>query len=147
LPKNTNLLIIAPATEEMFNQLLNHGLEWGSRYASLWMLPGIFQRERDGRQATADERAQTLDIAKLTRDSLREDIERWQPNPVLVERYDDETIEPCLTLESFRVNLLLDGSSRIPSSRRPGRATLRTAGSAPTTSGAYGMMAAYACAL
>ncbi len=38
--------------------------------------------------------------------AVAEDLERWHPSVVLVDRCDDQSIEPCWSLEAFRVNLV-----------------------------------------
>ncbi len=68
----------------------NHGLNWGSRFAHLWMLPGIIQNETGpiGPPAPfkrlSPERVTSL--ADLLRSESAEDLRYWRPSVVIVER-------------------------------------------------------------
>jgi len=42
----------------------------------------------------------------MTRAAVVEDLQRWRPDVVLVDHCEDLSFEPCISLESLRVDLL-----------------------------------------
>jgi hypothetical protein len=79
----------------------NHGLNWGSRFAHLWMLPAIIQNELGptGPPAPFKRLApqRSAELAALLRSEVTDDLNYWQPSVVLVDRCTIE--QPCLGLE------------------------------------------------
>ena len=68
----------------------NRSLNWGSRFAHLWMLPGIIQNELGPtgppapfKQLSAE---RTTSLADLLRSESAEDLRYWRPSVVIVER-------------------------------------------------------------
>ena len=88
--------------------VLDRGLIWGSRFPHLWMLTAVLRAEQDAAQdGHVDAGAQRmLELGRWTRTAVAEDLARWHPSVVLVDRCDDQSIEPCWSLEAFQVNLL-----------------------------------------
>ena len=41
VPRGSTVLILSTAAEAVFEQVLDRGWEWGSRFMCLWMLPAI----------------------------------------------------------------------------------------------------------
>ena len=68
----------------------NHGLNWGSRFAHLWMMPAIVQNELGPTGAPAPFKRlspETLArLAALQRTESAEDLNYWRPSVVLVEQ-------------------------------------------------------------
>jgi hypothetical protein len=68
----------------------NHGLNWGGRFAHLWMLPAIIQNELGPIGPTAPfKRLSPETVAKLAglqRKQSAEDLNYWRPAVVLVEQ-------------------------------------------------------------
>jgi hypothetical protein len=67
----------------------NHGLNWGSRFAHLWMLPAIVQNELGASSPTAPFKRlppETLAmLGTLQRTETAEDLNYWHPSIVLVQ--------------------------------------------------------------
>jgi len=101
MPKGTAFYILSPSNSLLFDMVLNHRLVWASRFAHLWMLEAILQAERDG--IVPDNLARE---AQWTRAAVVEDLQRWRPDVVLVDHCEDLSFEPCISLESLRVDLL-----------------------------------------
>jgi hypothetical protein len=100
------VLILSTSAEAFFEQVLDRDWEWGSRFMCLWMLPAIINAERAAILNETAEPAAMRDAAALTRNAVAADLARWQPNPVLVDRCQDERIAPCMGIGTLRVNLL-----------------------------------------
>lgn len=85
----------------------NLGLNWGSRFAHLWMLPAIVQNDygRSGDRAPfkrlSQERIQEL--SSIQRTDIAQDLDDWKPSIVLVERC--ETGE-CLGIKGVRFQMI-----------------------------------------
>ena len=90
--------------QTVFEQVLDRGWEWGSRFDCLWMLPAIINAEHDRVRTAA--LATIRNAALTTRDAILADFVRWHPNPVLVDRCQDETFAPCMGIGTLRVDLL-----------------------------------------
>ncbi len=106
LPRGTTISEIGPGTGVLWDLLLDRRLVWGSRFPDMWTLATIFQAEfsHDKMDSRAGDRATSL--AQWTREAVAEDLQRWHPSVVLVERCDDASIGPCFSLASFKVNIL-----------------------------------------
>ncbi len=75
----------------------NHGLNWGSRFAHLWMLPAIIQNERGPTERgpavppAPFKRLSPEKVARigmLQRTETAEDLNYWKPSVVFVEQFD-----------------------------------------------------------
>jgi hypothetical protein len=84
-------------------------LEWGSRYMHLWMLPSITKNEAaeaGTRQAPPGEPFKALAsetvarLASIQRTNLAQDLDRWKPSVVLVERC------PCEFMDDPHFNMI-----------------------------------------
>jgi len=68
----------------------NHGLNWGSRFAHLWMMPAIVQNELGPTGAPAPFKRLSPEtvarLAVLQRTESAEDLNYWRPSVVLVEQ-------------------------------------------------------------
>jgi hypothetical protein len=106
IPAKATVLILSTSVEAVFEQVLDRGWEWGSRFMCLWMLPAILNAERTAELNGTAEPAAIRDAAVLTRNAVAADLARWQPNPVLVDRCQDERIAPCMGIGTLRINAL-----------------------------------------
>ncbi len=86
----------------------DHGLNWGSRFAHLWMLPAILQNEMGRTSASSPFKQlsaeKTEALAALQRREVAEDLVYWHPDFVLVPVCTRE--EPCQGIEGKDVNLV-----------------------------------------
>jgi hypothetical protein len=72
-----------------FATVFRRGLEWGSRFPDLWMLPAIIQNERGRTGAPVPFKSLPRDtvarLALLQRNETTEDLNYWRPSVILVE--------------------------------------------------------------
>lgn len=106
IPSNATVLILAIATESVFEQVLERDWEWGSRFMCLWMLPAIVNAERTADANGTAEPAAMREAATLTRNAVAADLARWHPSPVLVDRCQDTSFAPCTEDRTLRVDIL-----------------------------------------
>jgi hypothetical protein len=86
----------------------NHGLNWGSRFAHLWMLPAIIQNELGPTGPPAPFKRlspeKLASLASLQRTESAEDLDYWRPSVVLVQQC---TVErPCQGLDGKDFNMI-----------------------------------------
>ena len=101
MPEGTAFYILSPSNSLLFDMVLEHRLMWAGRFAHLWMLEAIFQAERKGVVS-----GKLASHAQWARIAVAEDLRRWRPEIVLVDHCEDLSFEPCISLESLRVDLL-----------------------------------------
>lgn len=106
IPRGATVLILSTSVGPVFEQVLDRGWKWGSRFDCLWMLPAIFNAELAADFDETIEPEAMRDAATLTRNAVSADLARWHPNPVLVDRCDDTSITPCMGIGSLRLDLL-----------------------------------------
>ena len=86
----------------------NRGLNWGSRFAHLWMMPAIIQNELGPTGPPAPFKRlppETLvKLASLQHRESAQDLNYWQPTVVLVERCDLD--HPCQGIEGKEFDML-----------------------------------------
>src|SRR4029453_5439215 len=104
VPRGSTVVILSTAAEAVFEQVLDRGWEWGSRFMCLWMLPAIINAEHDPDRTAV--LAKMRNGALVTRDAILADFGRWRPNPGLVDRCQDATFVPCMGIGTLRVDLL-----------------------------------------
>ena len=103
-PAGSAILVLSPNTYYAHQVALDRGFVWPSRFPQLWMLPGIMRNEQNFagvRQPLPPQRVAAL--AQETRTALAEDLQRWRPAAVLVERCSEA--KPCYSLEGLQVDL------------------------------------------
>jgi hypothetical protein len=106
LPRGTSVAILTMEVEEAMMPIAKFHLTWASRMNNLWLLPAIFRNEDP--TSTPKRRLSPADLQSLEATQHRfmdEDLERWRPAIVLVERCYDPTIQ-CQFLEDRHYNLL-----------------------------------------
>jgi hypothetical protein len=88
-PPGTPVYILSTALGG-FEAVFRKRLAWSSRYACLWLLPAIIANERavEGGPPPGKllPRSTVMELASLQRTSTSEDIQRWKPSVILVER-------------------------------------------------------------
>jgi hypothetical protein len=84
----------------------NHGLQWGSRFAHLWMLPAIVKNESGTPQVPFKRLppATLARLARLQRSETTEDLNYWHPSVVLVQLCSQQN--PCQGLLGRDFNML-----------------------------------------
>jgi hypothetical protein len=86
----------------------NHGLNWGGRFAHLWMLPAIVKNELGPIDPAAPFRRLSPEtvtrLANLQRTESAEDLRYWRPSVVLVEQCNLE--HDCIGLEGRDFDVL-----------------------------------------
>jgi hypothetical protein len=97
LPAGTKVVVLGP-NGISFDIVLDHHLEWASRFYGFWMLEAIFNAEAADGNAKPAQLARVADVARMMRAAANEDFERRKPNVVLVELCEDERIS-CGTSE------------------------------------------------
>ena len=106
IPRGSTVVVLSTSTESIFEQVLDRGWEWGSRFDCLWMVPAIVDAERSAARNGQMEPATVRDAARTTRSAVTADLKRWQPSPVLVDRCQDRSIVPCMGAGGMRIDLL-----------------------------------------
>jgi hypothetical protein len=83
------------------SSVYNHGLNWGGRFAHLWMLPAILQNELGPTTRSGPFKKlspETLNrLATLQRTESAEDLKYWRPSVVLVENCNER--HTCVGIE------------------------------------------------
>jgi hypothetical protein len=89
-------------SETALSSTYNGGLNWGSRFAHLWMLPALVQNELGPEAPPAPFKQLSPEtearLAALLRKQSAEDLNYWQPSVVLVEQCN--LGHPCQGIES-----------------------------------------------
>jgi hypothetical protein len=102
LPAGATIAVLGPNYASIFDFILDDNLRWGERFLGFWTLEVIFNAETAvDRKVRQQQLAQLTDVVQWTRAAADEDLRRWKPNLVLVERCADPTIS-CGTSESLR---------------------------------------------
>ena len=102
LPAGTPITVLGVNYSTIFDFVLRDHLQWGSRSIGFWTLEAIFDAETAADGNSKRERlAELVDAVQWTRDAADEDLRRWKPSIILVERCADRTIS-CGTSESLR---------------------------------------------
>jgi hypothetical protein len=86
----------------------SHGLNWGGRFAHLWMLPAIIKNEQGPSDPAAPFKRLSPEtvtrLANLQRTESTEDLNYWRPSIVLVEQCSTE--HTCIGLEGKDFDIL-----------------------------------------
>jgi len=100
LPSGTPVAILTTSVDAAMMPVERYRLTWAQRTNNLWMLPAILRTEAAHPLA---HRLTPLTLARLEATQQRwmvEDLERWHPQLVLVERCQDPAVH-CQELEDF----------------------------------------------
>ncbi|MGD0444812.1 MAG: hypothetical protein ABSA39_12840 [Edaphobacter sp.] len=99
--KPSTTVYVFSTREAALSSTYNEGLNWGSRFAHLWMLPAIVQNELGPepppapfKQLSPETKAR---LATLLRKQSAEDLNYWRPSVVLVEQCN--VGHPCQGIE------------------------------------------------
>ncbi len=91
IPAGSTVFVLSSSVGGIYDHLLRQHVEWGSRFTALWMTQALLTRP-----ALSSPREQAL--ARWTLDSVTEDLQRYRPSLVLVDRCDDQAFPPCLEM-------------------------------------------------
>ena len=108
LPPGTPVAILTTSVDEAMMPVERYHLTWAQRTDNLWLMPALLRSEspvrgRPARQRLTPSKLYWLD--PLQHRWMVEDLTRWQPQQVLVERCQDPTVA-CQELEDRHDNLL-----------------------------------------
>ena len=99
--KPSTTVYIFSTREAALSSTYNEGLNWGSRFAHLWMLPAIVQNEQGPEAPPAPFKRLSPEtqarLAALLRKQSAEDLNYWRPSVVLVEQCN--LVHPCQGIE------------------------------------------------
>ncbi len=108
LPPGTPVAILTTSVDEAMMPVERFGLTWAQRTNNLWLLPAILRSETPPPGTAPGKRLTPLTLARLRSTQqtwMVEDLNRWRPQLVLVERCQDPAIA-CQVLEDRHDNLL-----------------------------------------
>ena len=91
IPPGSTVFVLSSSVGGIYDHLLRQHVEWGSRFTALWMTQALLTRPE-----LASPREQAL--ARWTLESVTEDLGRYRPSLVLVDRCDDQAFPPCLEM-------------------------------------------------
>lgn len=102
LPAGVTIVVLGPNYGTIFDFVLERRQKWGSRLMGYWTLEAIFDAETmpDGKPK-AQRLARLAEVVRWTRATMVDDLQRWKPSVVLVERCAEPTIS-CGTSEAMR---------------------------------------------
>jgi hypothetical protein len=103
LPAGTMIFVLGPGYGTIFDFVLDYHLKWGSRFIGLWTLPEIFQKQQAAAESSGTR--QPTPLVQWTWNATVEDLQRWKPSVVLVERCQDPATL-CGGLESTPIDML-----------------------------------------
>lgn len=101
LPPGTPVAILTTSVDEAMMPVERYHLTWAQRTNNLWLMPAILRSQNPSPNHPNSHRMTPLTLARLAalQDSwMVEDLTRWQPKLVLIERCGDPTIA-CQELE------------------------------------------------
>lgn len=107
LPPGTPVAILTTSVDEAMMPVERYHLSWAQRTNNLWLLPEVLRAERpEGQPARhLPTQAQLTALDALDHRWMVEDLNRWRPQLILVERCQDEAVR-CQVLEDRHDNLL-----------------------------------------
>jgi len=104
---STTVYIFSTSVTPMSDAYI-HGLNWGSRFAHLWMMPAIIQNELGpvGPYVPFKRLSsrRLSELATLQRAETVEDLNYWRPSIVLVQHCTE--VEPCQGLEGKNFDMI-----------------------------------------
>lgn len=98
IPRGTTVFMLSSSVGGIHDDILLHGLNWGSRFTVLFMTQALLTRDLKS--------PKELDLARWTLDGMVEDLERYKPSLVIVDRCDDPAYPPCMELQGKRPEVL-----------------------------------------
>lgn len=117
LRAGTAIMVLGPNAIS-FDLVLDRRLIWASRFYGFWTLEAIFDAQETNDAALRQARlAKLSDVVHLTRTAADEDLQRWKPSVVLVERCEDRSIL-CGKSEAMREIDVLQWFEEDPAFRR-----------------------------
>lgn len=110
IPPSTTVYAISTGVPPLASAYYHH-LNWGGRFAHLWMIPAILQNETGPKPPPAPFKRLPPEtvayLGDLQRRETTEDLNRWHPTIVLVERCRAESLaSACQGLEGKNIDLV-----------------------------------------
>jgi hypothetical protein len=107
LPPGTPVAILTTSVDEAMMPIQRFHLTWAQRTDNLWLMPAILRREdpSPSPQALRLSPSELAGLDALQHRWMVEDLTRWQPQLILIERCQDPAIH-CQVIEDRHVNLL-----------------------------------------
>lgn len=98
IPQGTTVFMVSPEVGPLHDYLLRNGLKWGSRFTVMFMTEALVTRDRQQPAVAA--------LADWTTAAVVEDLQRYRPGVVLVDRCDDPAFPVCRNHGGTREDLL-----------------------------------------
>lgn len=107
LPPGTAVMTISPTIDYTVQPIFKYHLTLGQRYPAFLMLPALLRSEdpEAGKITRHLSPARLAELDALQRRFMVEDLDRWHPRLLLVERCQDSSVH-CQSLEDRHDNLL-----------------------------------------
>lgn len=105
LPPDTAVATLTTSVDDTVPPAFRYRLTLAQRYPHLWMLPAILRNESGPTPARRIPPERLAELDRLQHQFMVEDLERWRPALILVERCQDPTIH-CQVLEDRHDDLL-----------------------------------------
>lgn len=98
VPRGATVFMISPEVGPLHDHLLRYGLHWGSRFTVMFMTEALVTRSQAEPAIAA--------LGKWTTSAVVEDLERYRPGVILVDRCDDPAFPVCRAHGGGREDLL-----------------------------------------
>jgi hypothetical protein len=105
LPPGTAVATLTTSVDDTVPDAFRYRLTLAQRYPHLWMLPAILRNQSGPTPARVIPAARLAELDRMQHRFMVEDLQRWQPQIVLVERCQDPAVH-CQVLEDRHDNLL-----------------------------------------
>ena len=109
LPPGTPVMTLSPTIDDTLQPIFKYHLTLGQRYPAFLLLPALLRANNPDANAKPIARHFTpqrlTELNRIQEDDMREDLERWHPQLLLVERCQDPQVH-CQVLEDRHDNLL-----------------------------------------
>lgn len=98
IPRGTTVFMVSPEVGPVHDHLLRYGLNWGSRFTVMFMSEALVTRDGEDPTVAA--------LANWTTAAVVEDLQRYRPGVILVDRCDDPAFPVCRNHGDTREDLL-----------------------------------------
>ena len=105
LPPNTAVATLTTSVDDTVPPAFRYHLTIAQRYPHLWMLPAILRNQSGPPPAHSIPPARLNELIQLQHQFMVEDLQRWHPTLILVQRCQDPTVL-CQVLEDRHDDLL-----------------------------------------
>jgi hypothetical protein len=98
IPAGSTVFMLSSSVGGIHDDLLRRRLNWGSRFTVLWMTQALLTRDLNSPMELA--------LARWTLDAMVEDLARYRPSLIIVDRCDDRAYKPCMEMGGHYVPVL-----------------------------------------